>query len=118
MTAEEIAPFLDPPDLDTAREQRSSAMATTATYPDESFVLPALIKFGGEPFVDEEGHLLYRFPQLQATSKVGVAAWHWLVWVVCLMACESRCKDHSNELVCNYSSARALSSCSWCGMQR
>lgn len=37
-------------------------------YEDESFVLPALIKFNGEPFVDDEGRLLYKFPDLQATA--------------------------------------------------
>lgn len=34
-------------------------------YEDESFVLPALIRFNGEPFVDDDGRLLYKFPDLQ-----------------------------------------------------
>lgn len=39
-------------------------------YEDESFVLPALIKFNGEPFVDDEGRLLYKFPELQSTAAL------------------------------------------------
>ncbi|GFH13134.1 uncharacterized protein HaLaN_08958, partial [Haematococcus lacustris] len=64
VTAEEMAPFLDPPAVDP------QALASgSAAYSDESFVLPALIRFGGEPFVDEgSGALLYRFPALQTTS--------------------------------------------------
>ena len=61
VTAEEMAPFLDPPSSSSA-EAGSSGVET-----DDAFVLPALIKFGGEPFVDEEGHLLYKFPSLQRT---------------------------------------------------
>jgi hypothetical protein len=61
VTAEEIAPFLDPSPhaIDSMRELGVSA--------DDACVLPALIKFEGEPFVDEEGHLMYRFPSLQTT---------------------------------------------------
>ena len=40
-------------------------------YEDESFVLPALLRFGGEPVVDEAtGVLLYKFPSLQKTAQV------------------------------------------------
>lgn len=28
-------------------------------------MLPALIRFNGEPFVDDDGRLLYKFPDLQ-----------------------------------------------------
>lgn len=44
-------------------------------YTDESFVLPALIRFGGEAVVDEEGSgaLLYRFPSLQASAVTRVS---------------------------------------------
>ncbi|KAF6251928.1 hypothetical protein COO60DRAFT_1674245 [Scenedesmus sp. NREL 46B-D3] len=38
-------------------------------YEDESFVLPALIRFNGEPFVDDEGRLLYKFPDLQVVAN-------------------------------------------------
>ena len=76
MTAEELAPFLDPPPpLHASSSSKNSSGPASASdgsdgaiYSDESFVLPALIKFGGEPFVDEEGHLLYRFPSLQRTG--------------------------------------------------
>ena len=33
-------------------------------------MLPALLKFNGEPFVDDEGRLLYKFPDLQSTAAV------------------------------------------------
>ncbi|KXZ54783.1 hypothetical protein GPECTOR_4g853 [Gonium pectorale] len=81
VTAEEMAPFLDPPEpAEPPRARRTAARQYDGTdaeepyvpYPDESFVLPALIKFGGEPVVDEAGRLLYRFPALQRT---GVASW-------------------------------------------
>jgi hypothetical protein len=62
VTAEEMAPFLDPPVPDAASVSGSSGIET-----DDSFVLPALVKFGGEPFVDDAGHLLYRFPSFQRT---------------------------------------------------
>lgn len=38
---------------------------------DEAFVIPALIQFQGEPTVDEQGNILYVFPALQSTAKVG-----------------------------------------------
>ena len=43
---------------------------TLQAYEDESFVLPALLRFGGEPIVDEAtGGLLYKFPSLQLTAR-------------------------------------------------
>ncbi|KAF8060028.1 hypothetical protein HT031_004966 [Scenedesmus sp. PABB004] len=62
LSAEEMAPFLDPPPLPRA------APPGPAKYEDESFVLPALIRFNGEPFVDDAGRLLYRFPDLQVVA--------------------------------------------------
>ena len=62
VTAEELAPYLEP--LALADPDPES------TYKDEGYVLPALIKFGGEPLVDEQGHLLYRFPALQKSGRV------------------------------------------------
>jgi hypothetical protein len=44
VTAEELAPFLDPPRVD----ERSEGME------DESYVLPALQRFDGTPEVDEQ----------------------------------------------------------------
>lgn len=63
VSAEEMAPFLDPPGV--GRRVRPGPNK----YEDEAFVLPALIKFGGEPFVDEQGHLLYKFPTLQVAAS-------------------------------------------------
>lgn len=56
VTAEEMAPYLDP---------SLAASGSALPGPDESFVLPALLKFGGEAFVDDNGQLLYKFPSLQ-----------------------------------------------------
>lgn len=61
VTAEQLAPFLDPP-LRRESELRKP-------YEDEGFVLPALVRLGGEPLVDQQGNLLYRFPALQATAQ-------------------------------------------------
>lgn len=82
VSAEEMAPFLDPPRL--ARDTRSgrllrgeeggaSSSSSLGRYgADESFVLPALLRLNGEAFVDESsGRLLYRFPDLQATAAAG-----------------------------------------------
>ncbi|GIL54988.1 hypothetical protein Vafri_10646 [Volvox africanus] len=66
VTAEEMAPFLDPPL--PAVIPRTYSNEQYVPYPDESFVLPALIKFGGEPEVDDQGRILYRFPALQKTG--------------------------------------------------
>lgn len=64
-----MAPFLDPPPL-----PRRAASGPNK-YEDEAFVLPALLRFGGEPFVGDDGGLLYKFPQLQvAATDVRVAA--------------------------------------------
>jgi hypothetical protein len=63
LSAEEMAPFLDPPALGRTRRRGSEK------YEDESFVLPALIRFNGEPFVDDEGRLLYKFPDLQVRGN-------------------------------------------------
>ncbi|KAF5841464.1 hypothetical protein DUNSADRAFT_12908 [Dunaliella salina] len=69
VTAEEMAPFLDPPEP-TPVAERGIGAASTSAYEDESFVLPALLRFGGEPFVDEStGGLLYKFPSLQRTTR-------------------------------------------------
>ncbi|XP_060212404.1 uncharacterized protein At5g03900, chloroplastic-like isoform X2 [Lycium barbarum] len=45
--AEELAPFLDG---------------------DESYILPVLLQFDGQPEVNAEGNILYRFPSLQRTA--------------------------------------------------
>lgn len=53
--AEELAPFLDVPSLEESRDV-------------ESFMLPVLLRFDGEPDVDKQGNILYRFPSLQRTA--------------------------------------------------
>ncbi|KAK6944058.1 hypothetical protein RJ641_025160 [Dillenia turbinata] len=54
VTAEELAPYLD--------------ISTTDDMNDESYILPVLLRFDGQPEVDEEGNILYRFPSLQRTA--------------------------------------------------
>ncbi|XP_074330426.1 uncharacterized protein At5g03900, chloroplastic-like [Apium graveolens] len=54
-TAEELAPYLD--------------VTTKAQKNDEGYVLPVLIRFDGQPEVDEEGNILYQFPSLQRTAS-------------------------------------------------
>ncbi|KAI5664748.1 hypothetical protein M9H77_24071 [Catharanthus roseus] len=54
VTAEEIAPYLD--------------VETTDNEDDDSYILPVLLRFDGQPEVDEEGNILYRFPSLQRTA--------------------------------------------------
>ncbi|XP_016499236.1 uncharacterized protein At5g03900, chloroplastic-like isoform X1 [Nicotiana tabacum] len=52
--AEELAPFLD---------------LMNPNYMDnESYILPVLLQFDGQPEVDKEGNILYRFPSLQRTA--------------------------------------------------
>ncbi|KAL9261552.1 hypothetical protein AKJ16_DCAP26886 [Drosera capensis] len=55
VTAEELAPCLD---VDTADEPKG----------DESYILPVLLQFNGEPEVNEQGNILYRFPSFQRTA--------------------------------------------------
>ncbi|GMP95198.1 hypothetical protein CsSME_00044334 [Camellia sinensis var. sinensis] len=55
VTAEELAPYLD--------------LETTKETADDSYILPVLLRFDGQPEVDEEGNILYRFPSLQRTAS-------------------------------------------------
>ncbi|XP_050228025.1 uncharacterized protein At5g03900, chloroplastic isoform X2 [Mercurialis annua] len=55
VTAEELAPFLD--------------LQTSDKTNDESYILPVLLRFDGQPEIDEEGNILYRFPSLQRTAS-------------------------------------------------
>ncbi|KAK9289377.1 hypothetical protein L1049_007532 [Liquidambar formosana] len=74
VTAEELAPYLD---LET----------TEATMNDESYILPVLLRFDGQPEVDDEGNILYRFPSLQRTAssqrsrKKEYVGKRWADWV-------------------------------------
>ncbi|CAN1772120.1 Uncharacterized protein At5g03900, chloroplastic [Linum perenne] len=54
VTAEELAPYLD---------------LQTTDVNDESYVLPVLLKFDGQPEIDDEGNIVYRFPSLQRTAS-------------------------------------------------
>lgn len=85
LSAEEMAPFLNPPPL--GRRVRSGS----EKYEDESFVLPALIRFNGEPFVDDEGRLLYKFPDLQVRAMrcLGASANQGMCLQLCV--CVSVC---------------------------
>ncbi|KAL3650586.1 hypothetical protein CASFOL_006989 [Castilleja foliolosa] len=53
VTAEEIAPYLDP--------------ETTGKKNDESYMLPVLHQFDGQPKADDEGNILYHFPSVHCT---------------------------------------------------
>ncbi|PSR89289.1 Uncharacterized protein CEY00_Acc29486 [Actinidia chinensis var. chinensis] len=55
VTAEELAPYLD---LETSKETG-----------DDSYILPVLLRFEGQPEVDDEGNIVYRFPTLQRTAS-------------------------------------------------
>jgi hypothetical protein len=54
ITAEQLAPYLD--DFPGDPE-------------DEDYVLPALVRFNGQPQVSPEGDLVYCFPELQVTAQ-------------------------------------------------
>ncbi|XP_004513511.1 uncharacterized protein At5g03900, chloroplastic isoform X1 [Cicer arietinum] len=56
VAAEELAPYLD---IDSTERIKD----------DESYMLPVLLRFDGQPEVDEEGNILYRFPSLQRTAS-------------------------------------------------
>ncbi|CAN8297943.1 unnamed protein product [Cochlearia groenlandica] len=56
VAADELAPYLDVP----------SSKSDTS---DESYILPVLLRFDGQPELDEEGNILYRFPSLQRTAS-------------------------------------------------
>ena len=60
VTAEELAPFLD---------VRPAGKDADSIVVDESYVVPALVRFGGSPEVDKDNNLIYRFPSLQKTGR-------------------------------------------------
>ena len=75
VTAEELAPYLDvPPGKDLE-----------STVVDESYVVPALVRFGGSPEVDKDNNLIYRFPSLQKTGRRQVG--------LCPHAVSTRCSQ-------------------------
>jgi len=58
VTAEQLAPYLNPPPLN--RQQDVNVK--------ESFMLPVLTRFNGEPQVTEDGDIIYVFPELQTSA--------------------------------------------------
>eukprot|EP00815_Leptocylindrus_aporus_P011142 CAMPEP_0116055482 /NCGR_PEP_ID=MMETSP0322-20121206/3435_1 /TAXON_ID=163516 /ORGANISM="Leptocylindrus danicus var. apora, Strain B651" /LENGTH=574 /DNA_ID=CAMNT_0003539097 /DNA_START=137 /DNA_END=1861 /DNA_ORIENTATION=- len=68
VTAEQLAPFVDPPqltyDLDDVND---------ASLVDESYVLPIVSKLGGEPDVTDDGDILYKFSDLQLSATTSSA---------------------------------------------
>eukprot|EP00246_Nothoceros_aenigmaticus_P013444 TRINITY_DN4633_c0_g1_i1.p1 TRINITY_DN4633_c0_g1~~TRINITY_DN4633_c0_g1_i1.p1 ORF type:complete len:558 (+),score=88.19 TRINITY_DN4633_c0_g1_i1:373-2046(+) len=56
VTAEELAPYLD------VRPMGFDAQD------DDSYVLPVLLQFDGQPEVDNKGNIIYRFPTLQRSA--------------------------------------------------
>ncbi|XP_076906837.1 uncharacterized protein At5g03900, chloroplastic-like [Bidens hawaiensis] len=54
VTAEELAPYLD--------------VETVMKKDDDSYMLPVLLHFDGQPQLDKEGSILYQFPSLQRTA--------------------------------------------------
>ncbi len=51
------------------RSGRAGAGLLDNSALDESFVVPALVRFNGHPEVDDAGNLIYTFPDLQASSR-------------------------------------------------
>lgn len=64
VTAEQLAPFLDPP----GTKDYESALV------DESFMLPALTRFQGRPEVTDDGDIIYVFPGFMKTGARGGSA--------------------------------------------
>eukprot|EP00899_Mesostigma_viride_P027196 jgi/Mesvir1/7661/Mv11421-RA.1 len=64
VTAEQLAPYLDPPRLGADE----LAVAKPLDPSDEGFVLPVLQRFNGHPEIDEQGNILYRFESFQRSA--------------------------------------------------
>ncbi|GMH32388.1 hypothetical protein BSKO_00222 [Bryopsis sp. KO-2023] len=62
VVGEELAPYLDPPKSNNVYDMDAGL------YPDEGYMLPVLVRFGGEPDVDSKGNLLYVFPKFQQSA--------------------------------------------------
>jgi hypothetical protein len=69
VTAEQLAPFMDV-NIDQIRGSLRNKRRSQEVVVDESYVLPALTRFKGNPEVDAEGHIVYVFPALQMTADV------------------------------------------------
>jgi len=55
VTAEQLAPLLDPPE---------EGISKSETSVDESYVIPALLRFQGRPEVTPDGDIIYVFPEM------------------------------------------------------
>ena len=71
MTAEQLAPLLLP---DLTPEQLEEERQRPGAPLREEWVLPALLQFGGEPQVTDDGDLVYVFPDLMLTAADDAAA--------------------------------------------
>ena len=69
--------YLDPPfglasellvEGDSAGPEVTGSWTPFRSQEQPPDVQPVLSMFGGQPFLDEEGNLLYRFPSLQKTT--------------------------------------------------
>ena len=60
VTAEELAPYMDVPQAGKDPETLND---------DESYVMPALVRFNGSAEVDKNNNIIYRFPTLQKTGR-------------------------------------------------
>jgi len=65
VAAEQLAPFLDPPDLEATSESTRGRSAL------DRAILPVLLRFRGKPEVTSEGDILYVFPELQESRAIG-----------------------------------------------
>ena len=71
------------------RSGRAAVGALDNSPLDESFVVPALVRFNGHPEVDDAGNLIYTFPDLQASSREKARCCR------CVPAAMVRCADNS-----------------------
>ena len=82
VVAEDLAPFMDPqlPPLSVAKLRQNDSPAVRlalakakkaeeSTLVDESWVLPAVLQFGGLPEVTENGNIYYRFDTLRKSKS-------------------------------------------------
>ncbi|KAK9803218.1 hypothetical protein WJX73_005024 [Symbiochloris irregularis] len=60
VTAEELAPYMD---------HKAEYSALNPENNEESYMLPALIRFNGSPELDQQGNILYHFPSLQVSGN-------------------------------------------------
>ena len=78
VVAEELAPFLDPPEpintSITLRQEGKNSDDYQSYVVDESWVMPAITRLGGVPTVTDDGDIVYSFPDLEASVGIDVDA--------------------------------------------